>query len=365
MADHALGDDGSSGSVSLTPRDQWAVETMRRQRVIVDEAAAVAEAAQDAVKRCWSWLAVDRQAASYQRYLEPWRNAAAFDRVLPDIEGHRQAMADHRARASEEVGRVDSEARQLARRGLGLRIAVVGKGGVGKTVLSATIARHLARQGRRVLAVDLDTNPGLAFSLGLPPSDAGLPPEVLEEDEGANYGWQLAGHVTPREVVEQAAVVGSDGVHYLSVGKITSVGKEEAKHSVAALVQVLLGFGDLDWDIIADLEAGPTTPFERYHAFASQTLVVVGPTWRSAMTARRLWPMVEAQQPMVVGNRFGEEPDHPGLTAAARVPFDPEVAEAERRGLAPLDACPDAPAVRAIGDLTVRLLAGEGNVTGR
>lgn len=204
-----------------------------------------------------------------------------------------------------------------------------------------------------MLAVDLDTSPGLVFSLGLPSGEAGLPPDVVEEDPGANYGWQLAAQVTPEEVVKECSTPGPDGVHYLGVGKIKSLEKEAAKRSVSALVQVLLGFGRPDWDIIADLEAGPTTPFERYHAFASDTMVVVGPAWRSAMTARRLLPMVASQRPRVIGNRFRDEPDHHGLAPQGRIPFDPEVRAAERSGLSPIDVCPDSPAIRAITELTL------------
>jgi CO dehydrogenase maturation factor len=345
---------------NLTPRDLWAIETMSRQAAVVDEAATAAVADGDPVSGCRRWLAVERQAAGYERYLQPWRRSGAFERVMPDIEGHREALRRCQSRARSEVAGVDGEMRRWARRGLGLRIGVVGKGGAGKTVLSGTMARLLARQGRQVLAVDLDTNPGLAFSLGLPLSEAGLPPDAVEQDPGANYGWQLAAGMTPDDVVDRYSTRGPDGVRFLGVGKISSIEKEAAKHSVAALVQVLLGFGRPDWDVVADLEAGPTTPFERYHGFASDTVVVVGPAWRSAMTARRLWPMVESQRPVIVANRFRDEPDHPGLEAWARIPDDPEVAEAERLGLAPIDVCPDAPAVRAISELTGRLLAEVG-----
>jgi CO dehydrogenase maturation factor len=68
---------------------------------------------------------------------------------------------------------------------LGLRLAVIGKGGTGKTVLSSTLARILARTGRKVLAADLDTNPGLAISLGMAATEAGLP---AEGDRGAGGG---------------------------------------------------------------------------------------------------------------------------------------------------------------------------------
>lgn len=48
-----------------------------------------------------------------------------------------------------------------------MKIAVVGKGGSGKTTTSAVLARTLARQGRRVVALDCDTNPNLGLSLGV------------------------------------------------------------------------------------------------------------------------------------------------------------------------------------------------------
>ena len=47
-----------------------------------------------------------------------------------------------------------------------MKLGVVGKGGVGKTTLSSLIAREYAEQGRKVLAIDTDSNPNLAISLG-------------------------------------------------------------------------------------------------------------------------------------------------------------------------------------------------------
>jgi Mrp family chromosome partitioning ATPase len=51
-----------------------------------------------------------------------------------------------------------------------MKIAVAGKGGSGKTTLAGTLARVLGRRGQAVLAIDADTNPNLAITLGLPPS---------------------------------------------------------------------------------------------------------------------------------------------------------------------------------------------------
>jgi MinD-like ATPase involved in chromosome partitioning or flagellar assembly len=234
---------------------------------------------------------------------------------------------------------------------------MLGKGGAGKTVVSSTLARILAQRGRKVFAADLDTCPGLAFGLGLPVDDAGLPPEAVEQGPSGLYGWQLASELTPDDAVDRFASVAPDGVRFLGLGKIGAADKELARRSVAAVLQILLGFRAPDWDVIADLEAGPTTPFERYHAFSEDVVLVVGPAWRSAMTARRLLPMVEGRRLAVVGNRFRDEPDHPGLIPDIRIPFDPDITQAEREGLSPIDACPDSPAVAAIGRLADLLLS--------
>lgn len=332
----------------LTRRDEWAIQCMERQRVVMDDLAARAGGTA-------AWLALERQASSYLRHLGVWLSK---DRIFP---GARAAMGDHQSaldgyirRARLEVAASDPAEIETARATLGLRLAVIGKGGAGKTVTSSTLARVLARQGRKVFAADLDVNPGLAISLGLPASEGGMPPGSIEQHPGSIYGWQLTGDMTPIQVVEKFAATAPDGVRFLGLGKIgpasegAGTDKSAAKESVAALVHLLLGIGEADWDVIADLEAGPTTPFERYHAFSEHVVVVVGPAWRSAMTARRLLPMAEGRGLTIVNNRFRAEPDHPGLAAHFRVPFDPELAEAERQGLAPVDACPDSPAIVAL-----------------
>ncbi len=48
-----------------------------------------------------------------------------------------------------------------------MKLAVVGKGGSGKTTASAVLARTLARRGTRVVALDCDSNPNLGISLGV------------------------------------------------------------------------------------------------------------------------------------------------------------------------------------------------------
>lgn len=67
-------------------------------------------------------------------------------------------------------------------------LAVVGKGGAGKSVISGTLARLLARRGHRVLALDSDTLPGMELSLGArAPAE---PPLLHAAQRGENGRWR-------------------------------------------------------------------------------------------------------------------------------------------------------------------------------
>jgi CO dehydrogenase maturation factor len=334
----------------MAARYSWVVDSLDRRMSIVEGLAANARQPLD-------WLAVQRQVRRFLGYAGGPVTRPRPDSIAAEFDAHLARLRELESLAEKELSAVDPSAVTDARGRLGLRVAIIGKGGAGKTVISSTLARTLAARGRKVFAADLDTCPGLAFSLGIPVDDAGLPPEALEEQPAAPYGWQLAAGVTPQEAVERFGAEGPQGIRFLGLGKIGSADKGKARMSVAAVRQILMGFAAPDWDVIADLEAGPTTPFENYHEFAEDVVVVVGPAWRSAMTARRLLPMVGDRRLTIVANRFRDEPDHPGFTPAIRIPNDPSLTQAEREGRSPFEACPDSPAVQEIVRLADLLLA--------
>jgi CO dehydrogenase maturation factor len=68
-----------------------------------------------------------------------------------------------------------------------MRIAVVGKGGAGKSVVAGTMARLLARRGDKVLALDSDPIPGLAISLGLGSLTTPMLQDAVEKDEKGRW----------------------------------------------------------------------------------------------------------------------------------------------------------------------------------
>src|SRR2546423_11075355 len=77
---------------------------------------------------------------------------------------------------------------ELDRRMLLMKVAFVGKGGAGKTTLASLFARHLAAQGRPVLALDADINQNLAAALGEDAVEGALAPTLGEHlDEIKEY----------------------------------------------------------------------------------------------------------------------------------------------------------------------------------
>lgn len=97
-----------------------------------------------------------------------------------------------------------------------MRIAVVGKGGSGKTTTSAVVARSLAREGSRVVALDCDTNPNLGISLGLGDDQT---EQLVTMRESLDEG-ELEHAPTWEELVRRFGADAPDGVRMAVVSRI-------------------------------------------------------------------------------------------------------------------------------------------------
>ena len=108
------------------------------------------------------------------------------------------------------------------------RIAVAGKGGAGKTTISATLARVLARQGRRVLAIDGDPNPNLGMAMGV---DAGalrdaprVPRNAADETVDAAGRKQRTLKPEFADVRERFSIPAPDGVRLVHMTTVDHAG---------------------------------------------------------------------------------------------------------------------------------------------
>ena len=220
-----------------------------------------------------------------------------------------------------------------------MRVAFVGKGGAGKSSLAGTFSRLLAGTGERVLALDSDPMPGLAFSLGADRVDHGLPDDVVEEDD-AGGRFRLATGLRGVDVVERHAVRGPDGVHFLQLGKARGPTWDNTRQHFA-FQRVLDDLPGAGWSVVGDLPGGTRQPFMTWGRYAETFLVVVEATPASLLTGRRLARLAEAERAprvLVVANKVRDDRDTAtvaegtGLPLLGAVPFDPQVGDLGRVG---------------------------------
>ena len=97
-----------------------------------------------------------------------------------------------------------------------MKIAVIGKGGSGKTTVAGTLARSLARAGLEVIALDCDTNPNLGISLGIGAGETERLAAIRQslDDGGVEHA------PTVEEMLERFGVAGPDGIRLAIVTKI-------------------------------------------------------------------------------------------------------------------------------------------------
>ncbi len=249
-----------------------------------------------------------------------------------------------------------------------MRLAIAGKGGVGKTTISATMCRLAARSGRPVLAIDGDSNPNLAAALGVEGSsdrDAYLPASLV------SYRANGAALSEPVDVVIDAyASTGRDGVRLVRMGapQHADEGCLCAAHATVSAVLGELGMRP-ELLTVLDLEASPEHLSRGTARHADVLLLVTEPYYRSLETVSRLAGLARElviPRIAVVANKVRSPLDETGvrefcdrhaLECVAVVPWSDVVIDADGRGSRVLDDAPNDPAVLAIAFLTDAILA--------
>jgi CO dehydrogenase maturation factor len=241
-----------------------------------------------------------------------------------------------------------------------LWLAVAGKGGSGKSVLSGTLARVLARRGHHVLAIDSDPMPGMAHSLGIP--EPATPPLLMQAAEKPEQGpWRLKSGIGPMSVVRQYTTRAPDGIRLLQLGKADHDGLASVNGSVSAFLQTVRRMHEArslyEWAIVGDLPAGPRQPAAGFSPYARLYVIVVEATSQSALTGRRVARI--ARGPLGADVLFVASkvagPDERRLVERLLgervdlvVPRDPAVGAAERELRAVIDVAPRSEVVHAV-----------------
>jgi len=231
-----------------------------------------------------------------------------------------------------------------------MKIAITGKGGVGKTTLAGTLARLLAQDGMDVLAIDADPDMNLASALGIdePPAPLTKYEDLIDERAGGPAGmFKLNPKVD--DVVELFGVVGPDGVRMLVMGTVDSGGSGcmcPASSFLRALLRhVVLKESSV---VIMDMEAGIEHLGRGTTRGIDLMIVVVEPGARSLETAERIKGLgtdIGIKKFAAVINKADEEEleavgsrlEYMGIPVLGTIPYDRSLVKADLAGRSPVD----------------------------
>jgi len=258
---------------------------------------------------------------------------------------------------------------------VGLKIAVGGKGGVGKTTITSLLARLMAKhdQTKSVIAIDADPVSNLAAGLGIP-EDKPITPiaelsDLIAERTGAKPGT-MGGFFTLNPKVDdipERFSLERDGVKLLVMGTVQRGGSgcicPESTVLKALMLHLVLVRDEI---VLMDMEAGVEHLGRATSASVDALLIVVNPGARSRVAAnhiKKLGTDLGIKRLLVIGNRIKSPEDEqlirtslPDFEFLGFIPEMSEVFEADKKGVRPFDEdISDVP--QAVKDIVDALLA--------
>ncbi len=256
-----------------------------------------------------------------------------------------------------------------------MKIAVSGKGGVGKTLVSGTLAGYFAKKGFKVMAIDADPSPNLALTLGIPVEEANkIVPisensELLESKTRTDYPGVYKLHFTVDDIVEENGMQSPYGVNLLVMGTVKSAGGGCAC-SANAVVRELLRHLIVERDeiVIVDMEAGVEHMGRGTASHVDIMLIVADSSLKSLEIAKKISGLAHEagiKNVFIVGNRVRDSEEKKlitdftgknGLPLLALIPYDDTVIKADRVGESPLKYAETSEGVKAIQEIGEKLL---------
>lgn len=246
-----------------------------------------------------------------------------------------------------------------------IKIAISGKGGVGKTTISGTLARLLAKQGYDVLAIDADPSMNLASALGIknPPRPLTEFKELIDERAGGPSGmFKLNPKVD--DIVERFGVTGPDNVKLLVLGTVKRGGSgcmcPASSFLKALLRHVILKMNSV---VILDMEAGIEHLGRGTTKGIDIMLIVVEPGARSVETAGKIVELarqIDIRNFGAIINKAGgnlqeieDKLNGYGIPVVGMIPYDTILIRADMESAAPIDK--GGAAVEAMKDIWEKL----------
>lgn len=235
-----------------------------------------------------------------------------------------------------------------------MKIAVSGKGGVGKTTFASFLIRGLAEQGKRVLAIDADPDANLAQAMGVKNADEIVPisnmKELIEERTEAKVGSMGSFFKLNPKVDDLPGKLSVDvnGVKLMVMGGVKKGGAgcicPESTMLKSLVRHVVLSRDEV---VVLDMEAGLEHLGRGTATGVDWLVVVVEPGRRSIETAhqvRRLASDIGVKALLFVGNKIRSEKDEeflkeqmPDFDFLGFIPYRSTIIEADLDGRPPFE----------------------------
>ena len=251
-----------------------------------------------------------------------------------------------------------------------MKLAISGKGGVGKTTFAALLIRTLSRDGRRVLAIDADPDANLAAALGIADAEKITPiadmKDLVFERTGAQPG-SIGGYFSLNPKVDDLPEALSAKLENIKLMRLGGVSKGGAGCICpeSSLLKALVRHVVLQRDevVVMDMEAGIEHLGRATAKAVDKLIVVVEPGRRSIDTAghiRQLASEIKLNNIAVVGNKIRGPNDEAflkehlnGFEFLGFLPFDDALIEADLQGKSPFDV--DSTAIAVVKEMIARL----------
>jgi CO dehydrogenase maturation factor len=239
-----------------------------------------------------------------------------------------------------------------------MKIAISGKGGVGKTTLAALLIKYFRDQGKKVLAVDADPDANLALALGVPDPDNIIPLSQMKEmvaERTESQPGTMGGFFKMNPKVDDIPEKYSrelDGIKIIVMGGVKKGGSgcicpESVLLRTLVTHMVLLR----DEVVVMDMEAGIEHLGRATAKGVDKLIVVVEPGRRSLETAKHVKKLAEdlgLHKVAVVGNKIRGPGDEaflirnlPDLPILGFIPFNEKIIEADLGGRPPYETVPE------------------------
>ena len=247
-----------------------------------------------------------------------------------------------------------------------VKIAFVGKGGVGKTTIAGTTARFLARDGYNVIGIDADPAMNLHSALGISEENVA---KIIPISEEKDLIEQRAGRpggifvVNPKvdDIPAKYQVQGPDNVRLLVMGTVKKA-KSGCMCPEHAFLRALLNHLILDVKdaIVIDMEAGIEHLGRGTLRYVDAMAIIIEPGRRSTELAERIKELaneLKVKRLYVIGNKIATPVEEEFVKKIAKeleieliglVPYDNTLRSADLNGKAPIDFAPDSSAITEI-----------------